>query len=60
MAFKVEKIEKANKASNRPVTVRFPEDIYKEYKKLSKESNQSFNGIVISALRYCLDNMEKP
>ena len=58
--FKVNKIEKINKSkANVPMTVRFPEDIYNEYKKLSEESNQSFNSIVISALRYCLDNLEK-
>ena len=59
MSFKVEKIEKVNKSkSTKPITVRFPEDVYNEYKKLSNESNQSFNSIVISALRYSLDNMK--
>ena len=60
MSFKVEKIEKVNKTQqSKPITVRFPEDIYNEYKKLSKETNQSFNSIIISALRYCLDNMKE-
>lgn len=58
--FKVNKIEKVNKSkANVPMTIRFPEDIYIEYKKLSEESNQSFNSIVISALRYSLKNLEK-
>lgn len=58
--FKVTKIEKINKSkANVPMTVRFPEDIYNEYKKLSEESNQSFNSIVISALRYALEDLEK-
>lgn len=58
--FKVNKIEKVNKSkANVPMTVRFPEDIYNEYKRLSEESNQSFNSLVISALRYSLDNLEK-
>ena len=58
--FKVSKIEKINKSeANLPMTVRFPEDIYNEYKKLSKETNQSFNSLVISALRYSLHNLKK-
>ena len=58
--FKVNKIEKINKSeANVPMTVRFPEDVYNLYKELSKESNQSFNSIVISALRYAVNNMEK-
>ena len=57
--FKVHKIEKINKLkTNVPITIRFPEDIYEEYKKLSEESNQSFNSLVISALRYSLENLE--
>lgn len=58
--FKVNKIEKVNKTkANVPMTIRFPEDIYNEYKELSEESNQSFNSIIISALRYALENLEK-
>lgn len=58
--FKVNKVEKVNKSkANIPMTVRFPEDIYNEYKKLSNDSGQSFNSLVISALRYSLENLEK-
>ncbi len=58
--FKVNKIEKVNKSeANVPMTIRFPEDIYNEYKKLSEKSNQSFNSLIISALRYSLSNLEK-
>lgn len=58
--FKVNKIEKVNKTkANVPMTVRFPEDIYNEYKELSEESNQSFNSLIISALRYALENLER-
>lgn len=58
--FKVSKIEKVNKSkANVPMTVRFPEDIYNEYKKLSEDSGQSFNSLIISALRYSLENLEK-
>lgn len=58
--FKVSKIEKVNKSkANVPMTVRFPEDIYNEYKTLSEDSGQSFNSLIISALRYSLENLEK-
>ena len=58
--FKVTKIEKVNKSqANIPMTVRFPEDIYTQYKKLSEISGQSFNSLIISALRYSLENLEE-
>lgn len=58
--FKVNKIEKINKSkANVPMTVRFPEEIYKKYKELSEDSGQSFNSLIISALRYSLENLEK-
>ncbi len=58
--FKVSKIERVNKLNaNVPMTVRFPEDVYSEYKRLSEESNQSFNSLIISALKYALINLEK-
>jgi len=58
--FKVTKIEKVNKSkTNIPITVRFPEDVYLSYKNLSDETNQSFNSLIISALRYSLENLEK-
>ncbi len=58
--FKVSRIERVNKLNaNVPMTVRFPEDVYSEYKKLSEESNQSFNSLIISALKYALVNLEK-
>ena len=58
--FKVSKIERVNKLNaNVPMTVRFPEDVYSEYKRLSEESNQSFNSLIISALKYALVNLEK-
>ena len=58
--FKVNKIEKINKnKANVPMTIRFPEDIYMSYKTLADDSGQSFNSIVVSALRYALNNMKK-
>ena len=56
--FKVNKIEKINKnKANVSMTIRFPEDIYNSYKSLAQGSGQSFNSIVISALRYAVNNM---
>lgn len=56
--FKVDKIEKINKnKANISLTIRFPEDIYHQYKTLSDNSGQSLNSIVISALRYALSKM---
>lgn len=58
--FKISKIERVNKLNaNVAMTVRFPEEVYDEYKKLSEESNQSFNSLIISALKYALVNLEK-
>jgi len=57
--FKVNKVEKINKNANIPLTIRFPEDIYNQYKILVSDSGQSFNSVVISALRYALNNMKK-
>lgn len=58
--FKVTKIEKINKSkANISMTIRFPEDFYNKYKQLSEESNQSFINIVISALKYSLENIEE-
>ena len=58
--FKVDKVEKINKKkANVPMTIRFPEDVYNKYKELSEGSGQSFNSIVVSALRYASDNIEE-
>lgn len=57
--FKISKIEKANKKnSNKVFTLRLPEDVYYEYKKISKETNQSLNSLIIVSLKYTLENIE--
>lgn len=33
--------------------------IYNKYKKISKETGYSFNGLVINAMNYALENMEE-
>jgi len=47
------------KNSNIQTSVRFPEDIYNEFKKLAKENGMSFNNVVISCIKYALDDEKK-
>lgn len=44
------------KNSNIQTSVRFPEDIYNELKKLALKNNMSFNNVVISCVKYALEN----
>jgi hypothetical protein len=56
--FKLDKIYKSSR-TDVGINIRFPEDIYNEYKRLSKETGHSFNGLVISAMAYALENREE-
>lgn len=57
--FKIQKIDKVNKQSaNIARTIRFPEDLFEEYNKVSAETGVSFNSLVIEALRYALKDLE--
>lgn len=56
--FSVNKIYKTSR-NDIAINIRFPEDIYKKYKELSKKTNNSFNGLVISAMNYALENLEE-
>ncbi len=56
--FSVNKIYKTSR-DDIAMNIRFPEDIYNKFKELSKTTGQSFNGLVISAMHYAYDNMEK-
>ncbi len=47
------------KNSNVQTSVRFPEDIYNELKKLAKKNNMSFNNVVISCIKYALEDTKK-
>lgn len=58
--FKFSKIERADKKNNnKTFTLRLPEDIYDEYKKISKETNQSLNSLIIVSLKYTLKNIKE-
>lgn len=56
--FKVNKIYKTSR-NDIAINIRFPEEIYKRYKEISKNTGYSFNGLVISAMNYALENIEK-
>ena len=56
--FKVDKIYKTSR-NDIAMNIRFPEEIYNKYKKISKETGYSFNGLVINAMNYALENMEE-
>ena len=57
--FKIQKIDKVNKASaNVATTIRFPEDLFDEYTKISDDTGVSFNSLVIEAMRYALNDLE--
>lgn len=55
-----------SKESNVPKTVRFPESLYNDIDKIVREANKnkktkeySFNGFVVSACQYAMENMKK-
>lgn len=47
------------KNSNIQTSVRFPEPIYNELKKIAKKNDMSFNNVVISCIKYALDDIKK-
>lgn len=57
--FKIQKIDKANKESaNIARTIRFPEEIFDNYNKLSAETGVSFNSLVIEAMKYAYKDLQ--
>ncbi len=47
------------KNSNIQTSIRFPEDIYNELKKIAKKNDMSFNNVVISCIKYALEDIKK-
>lgn len=47
------------KNSNIQTSIRFPEEIYNQLKHLSKENDMSFNNVVISCIKYALEDIKK-
>lgn len=57
--FKIQKIDKVNKQqANIPRTIRFPEDVFNNYNKLSQDTGISFNSLVISAMKYAYKDLK--
>ena len=57
--FKIQKVDKVNKSSaNISRTIRFPEDLFEDYSKLSDETGVSFNSLVLEAMRYAYKDLE--
>lgn len=57
--FKIQKLDKVNKQNaNIPRTIRFPEDLFNDYNKLSQDTGVSFNSLVLSAMRYAYKNLQ--
>lgn len=55
-----------SKNSNRPLTIRFPDELYYELESIVKAANAgknkreiSLNGLVISAVKIALQNLDK-
>lgn len=46
------------KNSNVQTSIRFPEDIYNQLKKLAKQNDMSLNNVVISCIKYALEHKE--
>ena len=55
-----------SKNSNRPLTIRFPDDLYEQLESIVKSANSgkakreiSLNGLVVSAVKFALENLDK-
>lgn len=47
------------KNSNIQISIRFPENIYNEIKNIAYKNDMSFNNVVISCVKYALQNRNK-
>lgn len=47
------------KNSNIQMSIRFPEYIYNDLKKLAQKNDMSFNNVVISCIKYALEDIKK-
>lgn len=47
------------KNSNVQISIRFPEDIYNEIKKLAINNDMSLNNVVLSCVKYALEDIKK-
>lgn len=57
--FKIQKLDKISKQNaNIPRTIRFTEDLFNDYNKLSQDTGVSFNSLVLSAMRYAYKHLQ--
>lgn len=57
--FEIQKLDKANKQSaNIPRTIRFTEDLFNNYNKLSEDTGVSFNTLVLEAMKYAYNDLK--
>lgn len=47
------------KNSNVQTSVRFPEEIHDQLKELAKKNDMSFNNVVVSCVKYALNDIKK-
>ncbi len=47
------------KNSNVQTSVRFPEDIYNELKRLASKNDMSLNNVIVSCVKYALGDIKK-
>ncbi len=54
-----------SKNSNRPLTIRFPDELYEQLEEIVETANKgktkrefSLNGLVISAVKFALENLD--
>jgi hypothetical protein len=66
MEFYMEKFKiSKSKNSNKPLTIRFPDDLYEQLEDIVNTANKgktkrvvSLNGVVISAVKFALENLD--
>lgn len=50
------KVAAGYKKANKPISIRFTEDLYKELKEFAAEKEISLNSLVLHCCRYSMDN----
>jgi len=51
------RIDNSLKKANKPITIRFTEELYEELGTLAAQYDISFNLLVLQCCKYALDNM---
>ncbi len=56
--FRIQKFEKIGRNANVQRTIRFPDDLYEQYNKVSNDTGVSFNALVVEAMKYAIKDLE--